>query len=142
MMKILPLMLWLLSHACFGQTSILGKWVTTDDHTNEEKAIIEVYEKDGKVFGKIIRIFLEQDENPAPVCNKCPEADSRYKKKIVGMEIIRNMQWSGNELINGDILDPETGRIYRCKLWLEGNNLMVRGYWGPFYRTQTWKRIN
>lgn len=48
------------------------------------------------------------------------------------MEIIRNMQWSGNALTNGDILDPEVGKIYRCKLWIEGNELMVRGYWGPF----------
>lgn len=142
MTKVLTLTFWLLSSLCFGQQFILGKWRTIDDNTNEEKSIVEIFEKGGKVFGKIIRIFPKQGEDPDPVCNKCDEDDNRYKKKIVGMEIIRNMQWSGNALTNGDILDPEVGKIYRCKLWIEGNELMVRGYWGPFYRTQTWKRVN
>ncbi|HCZ37305.1 MAG TPA: DUF2147 domain-containing protein, partial [Cytophagales bacterium] len=34
--------------------------------------------------------------------------------------------------------DPNNGKIYRCKVWLEGNNLKLRGYLGPFFRTQTW----
>lgn len=142
MIRILTLSLWLLSSVCFGQQSILGKWKTIDDNNGKEKSIIEIFERGGKVFGKIIRIFPEQGEDPDPICNKCPEDDSRYRKKIVGMEIIQNMQWSGKELTDGDILDPEVGKIYRCKLWIEGNDLMVRGYWGPFYRTQTWKRVN
>ncbi|MEQ9415709.1 MAG: DUF2147 domain-containing protein, partial [Cyclobacteriaceae bacterium] len=41
----------------------------------------------------------------------------------------------------GTILDPKVGKIYRCRLWIEGDNLKVRGYWGPFYRTQTWDRF-
>jgi uncharacterized protein (DUF2147 family) len=42
----------------------------------------------------------------------------------------------------GDILDPEIGKIYRCKVWVEGNTLKVRGFWGPFYRTQTWQQAD
>ena len=141
-MRALILMFWLLSNTCFGQQSILGKWKTIDDNTGEEKSVIEIFEKDGKVFGKILKLFREKGEDPDPVCNECPVDDGRYKKKIIGMEIIQNMQASGSELTNGSILDPEDGKIYRCKLWLEGNDLKVRGYWGPFYRTQTWKRVN
>jgi uncharacterized protein (DUF2147 family) len=58
------------------------------------------------------------------------------------MEILRNLKNEGNEYTEGTILDPETGQIYRCKAWLERGDLKIRGYWGPFYRTQTWKKAS
>jgi uncharacterized protein (DUF2147 family) len=138
MKLILPLLLSaLLSHA---QTSVLGKWKTVDEETNEEKSIIEIFERDGKVYGKIVKIFTTED--PDPICAECPEDDLRYKKKIIGMEIIKDMEKDGNEYSGGNILDPQDGKIYRCKIWTEGNGLKVRGYWGPFYRTQTWKKVS
>jgi uncharacterized protein (DUF2147 family) len=57
------------------------------------------------------------------------------------MEILQKMKKAGDEYSEGNILDPENGKIYRCKLWLENGDLKVRGYWGPFFRTQTWKRV-
>src|SRR5688500_6393283 len=138
MKLILPLLLsTLLSHA---QTSVLGKWKTVDEETNEEKSIIEIFERNGKVFGKIVKIFTQED--PDPICEACPEDDPRYRKKVIGMEIIQNMEKGDNEYSEGSILDPQDGKIYRCKLWIEDENLKVRGYWGPFYRTQTWKRVH
>jgi uncharacterized protein (DUF2147 family) len=91
------------------------------------------------LYGKVISIVPQPNEPPDPVCDKCPKHDSRFGKKIIGMEIIRDMVLSEDEYSEGTILDPESGKIYRCRLWLEGNDLNVRGYWGPFYRTQTWK---
>lgn|SRR5688572_24414770 len=138
MKLILPLLLsTLLSHA---QTSVLGKWKTVDEETNEEKSIIEIFERDGKVYGKIVKIFTQED--PDPVCEECPDNDPRYKKKIIGMEIIKDMEKDGNEYSKGNILDPQDGKIYRCRMWVESDGLKVRGYWGPFYRTQTWKKVS
>jgi uncharacterized protein (DUF2147 family) len=54
------------------------------------------------------------------------------------MEILRDLKKNGDEYTDGNILDPEIGKVYRCKLWREGDTLKVRGYWGPFFRTQTW----
>lgn len=127
-----------ISAACVGQPAIMGKWVTIDDGTNEAKSVVEIFEHNGQYYGKIIRIFSPED--PDPICDKCPLEDGRYQKKIIGMEIIRNMKKVGDEYVDGSILDPEEGKVYRCKLWLEGAELMVRGYWGPFYRTQTWRK--
>ena len=121
-----------------AQTSILGKWRTVDDATGEIKSVVEIFEWNGRFHGKIVTIFVAAD--PDPICEKCPEDDDRYQKKIIGMEIIKNLKKSGLEYNEGDILDPEDGRIYRCKLWIEGGDLKVRGYWGPFYRTQTWRK--
>jgi uncharacterized protein (DUF2147 family) len=56
------------------------------------------------------------------------------------MEILKELVRNGEEFTNGHILDPENGKVYRCKLWIEGKVLKVRGYWGPFFRTQTWRQ--
>jgi uncharacterized protein (DUF2147 family) len=122
--------------------SITGKWKTIDENSGEEKSIVEIFEQNGRFYGKILKIFRKPGEDPDPVCDECPEDDARYQKKIIGMEIIRDMKQNGDEYSEGNILDPEVGKIYRCKLWLEGSDLKVRGYWGPFYRTQTWKKAS
>ena len=138
MKLIFPLLFWtLLANA---QTSVLGKWKTVDEETGEEKSVIEIFERNGEVFGKIVKIFTQED--PDPICVECPADDPRHRKKIIGMEIIQNMKKVGNEYSQGSILDPQDGKIYRCKLWTEDENLKVRGYWGPFYRTQTWKKVH
>ena len=129
----------LLGSTAFSQ-SVIGQWKTIDDNTGREKSIVEFFEKDAKVHAKIIKLFREPGEDPDPICSKCDEDDSRHGQKVIGMVIVRNMVKDGQELVDGDILDPQVGKVYRCKLWLEGGNLMVRGYWGPFYRTQVWKR--
>jgi uncharacterized protein (DUF2147 family) len=118
----------------------VGKWKTIDDETNEPKSIVELFTQNGKVYGKIVKLFRKPDEDPDPVCEECSEEDNRYQKKVIGMEILRDMVKAGNEYSEGTILDPNNGKVYRCKIWVEGNDLKVRGYWGPFYRTQTWLR--
>jgi uncharacterized protein (DUF2147 family) len=128
--------------ACVFAQSAIGKWKTIDDNNGEERSIVEIYERDGKVFGKIVKLFRKPGEDPDPLCDECDSDDDRYMKKIVGMDIIRNMHITDGELADGTILDPESGKVYRCKIWLEGDQLNVRGYWGPFYRTQTWKKVS
>ncbi|HEX8060863.1 MAG TPA: DUF2147 domain-containing protein [Cyclobacteriaceae bacterium] len=119
---------------------VIGKWKTIDDETGDERSIVDVYEKNGKVYGKVVKLFRVPGEDPDPVCTGCDDSDDRFNKKIIGMEILRDMEKSGDEYSGGNILDPKNGRVYRCSIWVEGNELKVRGYWGPFYRTQTWLR--
>lgn len=129
-----------LSAPALSQNSVLGKWRSIDDKTGEAKSIVEISERDGKVYGKVIKIFPRDPKRLDPTCDKCPKDDDRYYKKIIGMEILLDMKKDNNEFSGGTILDPEVGKIYRCKIWVEGNALKVRGYLGPFYRTQTWQR--
>lgn len=139
-MKFICIFLLFIPLASSGQ-SIAGRWTTIDDNTGKEKSIVEIFEKGGRMYGKIVKIIINPGEDPDPVCDKCAQDDERFNKKIIGMEIIRDMKKDGDEFADGNILDPEVGKVYRCRLWLEGSNLKVRGYWGPFYRTQTWKRM-
>lgn len=138
----LILILLLLSTNAIAQSTIVGKWTTIDDGSGKPRSVVEIVEKGSLVFGKIIKLYPDSGEDPDPICDQCPEDDERFNKKVIGLEIIRNMKWSEKELSEGNILDPESGKIYQCKIWLEGSDLKVRGYWGPFFRTQTWKKVH
>ncbi|RLC06112.1 MAG: DUF2147 domain-containing protein [Deltaproteobacteria bacterium] len=122
-------------------TSIVGKWKTIDDETNEPKSIVQIYEKDGKYFGQIKELFRKPGEDPDPVCDKCPDDDPRKDQPTKGMIIIKDLVQAGDEYEDGTILDPKIGKIYTCKLWIEDGKLMVRGYIAFFFRTQTWHRV-
>lgn len=140
-MRTLLILLLFITTSGYGQT-IVGKWKTIDDASGKEKSIVEIFEKGDKVHGRIIKIFPDPGDDPDPICDQCEAKDPRFRKKIIGMEIITSMEPESGQYSNGEILDPENGKVYRCKLWMEGGDLKVRGYWGPFYRTQTWKRTN
>ena len=115
---------------------IFGKWKTIDDNTGKPRSIVEIIENDGKAYGKILQLFREPGEDLDPICDDCN--DYRKDKKVIGMTIITDMERDGGEWEDGEILDPENGKVYDCKLWVEDGKLKVRGYVAFFYRTQTW----
>jgi len=130
----------LLTRFGFSQ-SCLGQWVTIDDDSGRKKSVVNLYKKDGKMFGEIIYLFPEKGRDDNPKCEKCP--GSLKNKPVLGLTIVKNMVWDGSEWDSGTIMDPENGKIYDVKIWIDETNynkLNVRGYIGPFYRTQTWIR--
>lgn len=118
--------------------SVLGKWRTLDE-TGEEKAVVELYKHNGKLFGKIVEIF-DASKRDLP-CIYCKGDD--YNKPILGLDIIKNMEKDGDSYQGGTLSDPQNGKTYkgRIKLTDDSNVLQVRGYIAFFYDTQYWKRI-
>lgn len=120
--------------------TVIGKWKTIDDETGEAKSIVEVYEQSGKIYGKIIRILRKEHIND--VCSLCPGANKN--KPILGMVIINGLKKDGDEYKGGTILDPTTGKTYKCNITLDGvDKLKLRGFIGISLlgRTQYWSRI-
>ena len=115
---------------------IVGKWRTIDDETGQPKSVVEIYQKGGKYYGRVVDLLMKPDDT---VCEKC--TGPLKGKRIVGMDVITGMVKNGDVYEGGQILDPAKGKTYDCKLWLEGDTLKVRGYLGFFYRTQTWYRV-
>ena len=122
----------------------VGTWHSIDDKTGEAKAEIQIADKEGALSGRVVK-SLRNDPNAKKTCDDCK--DDRKGQTIIGMEIIRGVKadasgdnlWAGG----GKILDPENGKEYTVKMVpLEGGKkLQVRGYIGPFYRTQVWLRV-
>lgn len=120
--------------------TIFGKWKTIDDATGEARSIIEIYEENNKAFGKILEIF--DPENRDRLCGYCKGNDKN--KPVLGLVIIKNLKKDENEYSDGTIFDPENGKEYTAKIWLDEddpNILNVRGYISFFFRTQRWVRV-
>ena len=127
----------------FAQPTPVGLWKTIDDETKTERSLIRITETGGVLGGRIEKL-LGADAKQDAVCEEC--TDDRKGKPIVGMAIIRGVKknaeteglWDG-----GTILDPNNGKTYRARLKpIEGGKaLQMRGYLGPFYRTQVWQRV-
>jgi uncharacterized protein (DUF2147 family) len=123
-----------------GQGTVMGTWKTVDDQTGEPKSYVEIFEQEGKVYGKITRLLSAGQD---AVCDACK--GNQKNKPIRGMTIIEDLEPEGEEFKGGKILDPESGNTYKCKIWLSEEDpdvLNVRGiHWTGLYRTQTWSRV-
>lgn len=131
----------IITTSVFSQKTVIGKWKTIDDSTKEAKSIVEIYKVGNEYYGKITTILNEADKDK--VCIECKGSDKN--KPIEGLVIIKKLTKDDNEYSDGTVLDPENGKTYTCKIWLDEKNkdiLNVRGYIGFFYRTQQWKRVN
>jgi len=133
------LVFFLLSQLTFSQ-SILGKWKTIDDETGIEKGIVEIYEKGGHIYARILDILEPQYKNSK--CSLC--CCEQKNEPLVGLVIIKGLKKDDNEYNGGTVLDPKNGKHYKCYIKLEEKDkLKVRGYLGValFGRTQYWYRV-
>lgn len=123
-------------------TDIIGKWKTIDDETGEAKSIVEIYEKGGKAYGKVVEVLNPDRKNA--VCEKCSDSDQRKGQKVEGMVILTGLEKESDGWDDGQILDPNNGKVYDCKIARKGDKLEVRGYigWSLIGRTQTWLPVN
>ena len=122
--------------------SPVGLWKNIDDVTGKPKALIRITENKGEVRGQIEKLFLAAGENPNPRCDKCQGANK--DQPVLGMVFMSGLRKNGDEYSGGEILDPDSGKVYRSKLTLVdgGKKINVRGYVGVpmFGRSQTWVR--
>ena len=125
--------------AVHAQNAPVGMWKTVDDHTGQDKSLVRISEAGGVITGRIEKLL--HPSHPNPLCDKC--RDERRGKPITGLTIIGALRQDGEVWDGGKILDPESGRLYsvRLKPIDGGAKLEVRGYIGPFFRTQTWVRL-
>lgn len=119
--------------------AITGLWWNA-----EKTAKVEVYEEDGKFFGKIVEL-VEPNENGRPRTDKENPNDNLRKRPLEGLVILRDLEHdSGKEYEDGEIYDPKSGKTYSCNAELVNNNqLDLRGYIGfsLIGRTSTWTRV-
>ncbi len=122
-----------------------GEWHTYGDGGDKPRAVVRITEAGGVYTGRIMR-SLVPGEDPDKICTKC--ADERKDKRLNGMAFLTGMRKvegsQSGEYGGGEILDPDTGNVYRSAMTLsaDGRRLTVRGYIGIplFGRTQEWQR--
>ncbi|PHV10778.1 DUF2147 domain-containing protein [Chitinimonas sp. BJB300] len=118
--------------------SPVGSWKNISDKTKKVEAVIQIWEENGELHGKLTKLFESKETN----CTACK--GDKQNKPLLGLEIIWGVRKNGDEWTGGEILDPSSGDIYSVKMRLaeQGQQLKVRGFLGIslFGRTQTWLR--
>ena len=81
---------------------IEGTWVTQDDETGKQKSEVLIYKEDGKLYGKITKLLLPEDQGKK--CVNCKGANK--DQPIEGMIIIKDLELEDDTWEEGTILDP------------------------------------
>ena len=124
MKKYLFLILMFISSSLLaGDQWPIGKWNMLDDFTELPEAIIQISAlKTGGFEGKIIEVFPNPDDDPVDVCKPCAGLDKN--KPIIGLAVFKQLKLNAKKELVGKVLDPDSGKIYKCELKPLPNNRM------------------
>jgi uncharacterized protein (DUF2147 family) len=121
-------------------SSPAGLWEPLDS-AGKPLGLIRIFEVNGLYYGRIEPSSPTDDRTA--LCTRC--TDERHNQPIIGLVLMRHLRPQNGEYVGGDILDPDTGRIWGCTLRLTdgGHELIMRGFLGISLlgRSQTWLRI-
>ena len=128
-MRILATILaFCLASLTYAQTSsekVVGKWYTDDKET-----IVEVYKTGDKYFGKVIWMLEENEEDGTPkVDDKNPDVKLQ-SRPVMGLVLLKDFSFDSkkNEWNGGSIYDPKNGKTYDCYMWMDGEDLKIKGF--------------
>ena len=122
MKKYLFLILILVSSQLFAVDDWpVGKWNMLDDFTELPEATIQITAlKNGGFEGKIIEVFPDPEDDPVDVCKPCVGPDKN--KPIIGLVVFKQLKMNAKKELVGKVLDPDSGKIYKCELRSLPNN--------------------
>jgi uncharacterized protein (DUF2147 family) len=131
------------THLLPSPRSPVGRWKTVDDASGKVKAIVNIWEDDSKIYGRIEQLLDPDPKYPNPRCVRCRGALRDHP--VIGMRILWDLKEDRNQWSGGQVLDPDNGRSYRCTIAVEdgGRRLRVHGFVGfsLLGRTQYWLRV-
>ena len=101
----------------------VGKWNMLDDFTELPEATIQITAlKNGGFEGRIIEVFPDPEDDPVDVCKPCVGTDKN--KPIIGLVVFKQLKLNAKKELVGKVLDPDSGKIYKCELKPLPNNRM------------------
>ena len=118
---------------------ILGVWVN-----GSGKGHIQIYKQDNKYFGKIIWLKQPHDETGKPKIDKKNPDKDLQSRPLMGMVMLRDFKYEGEEWTGGKIYNPNDGKEYKCFMQLkDSNTLSIRGYIGFSFigKTESFQRV-
>jgi uncharacterized protein (DUF2147 family) len=126
-------------HSQSESDRIHGVWL---NHLENVK--VEILQRDGKFFGKIVWIDIPEDVDinfPTDKNNPDPKLRSR---KIMGLEMMTDLKYANGIWEDGKLYSPKKGQTVDCKLEISDDNqtMYVTASKGWFSKTLEWTRVN
>jgi hypothetical protein len=117
---ILILAALLISISTYSQSDsdrIKGVWLN-----NTKDAKIEIFEKEGKYFGKIVWFAMPNMKDiPSKTDNQNRDPE-QIKSKVMGLEILSNLKYENGEWVEGEIYSPKKKEKADCKIEISDDN--------------------
>ncbi len=100
-----------------------------------------IYSYQGKVYGRIIATYNNEGMIKDTIYNPGERAPGvKGDPYYAGLDFIWDLKGEGDKYLDGEIMDPEKGRVYGAEMWTKNGNLIVRGKLLFFGRNQTWPK--
>ena len=74
---------------------------------------MEIYQEQGKFFGKIILLKSPNDTNGKPLMDTENPDKSKRNTPLVGLTMLKDFKYKNNKWEDGTIYDPEDGKTYK-----------------------------
>lgn len=128
-----------LSSCLSADDDVFGFWKSVDSDTKKARSIVAVYPYQGKCYGRLILTYSENGKIKDTIYKPSERAPGvQGNPYYVGLDFIWNLKKVGDKYKDGEIMDPEKGRIYSAEMWRQGPNLIVRGEILFIGLNQTW----
>jgi uncharacterized protein (DUF2147 family) len=111
--------------------SVFGYWKSIDSETGKPQSIFRLWEYEGKLVGRIVKLLPKPGEKPQTICSEC--TGRQHNKPVVDLiffwGFVRD-QGSDRKWVDGTVLNPRDGKSYHCEAELseDGKTLHVFGY--------------
>ena len=119
--------------------AVIGTWLSEDG-----KGKIQIYKSGNAYYGKLS--WLKEPIDPdtgKPKLDKENPDDALQSQSLLGKVILTDFVFEDGYWQEGEIYDPESGKTYDCKMWLQDkDHLQIKGYWHFIHRIDTWTRTN
>ncbi len=129
-----------------GELDPIGYWQITDGD-GKAHGVVRTFKAGKKLYGEIVKIAVKKGEDPCrPRCKDC--RGWMKNQPICGILLIRNLQKRGAYWEGGKILDPSSGKSYRCWVRIhrkKGKRILeVHGYIGFSFlgKSQFWPQVD
>lgn len=134
----------LLATACRGG-ELTGLWQEYNDETGNPESLIHISKvTDNSYEARIEKILPDTAENSALLCTHC--TGSLHNRPLLGLRILSGLKRRDKlSFEEGEIIDPDDGKIYRCNIRLSENDntIEVTGYlsFNWIGHSEIWRRI-
>ncbi|CAM3187410.1 DUF2147 domain-containing protein [Streptobacillus felis] len=122
-----------------------GRWIT-ETSSESNRIIVDIYEKNNKVYGKIYQLTERFDDKGKLKKDVNNPDKSKQSRTLEGIDFVSGFTYNESKDMyeKGKIYDPSTGKTYDCYMFLQENGtLKVRGHLPGVTligKTQVWKR--
>jgi len=125
---------------------LVGYWRAPAGDDSGRSSIVELFVRDDRLFGRIVRSEAADGSVMHPVCERC--AEPLKGQPMQGMEFVRDLRKDGDAWVDGRVVDLRPGWTQGltgiCELRLvDSEHAELLGYRGlrAFGETSRWTRI-